>query len=81
MKKLIFATILVFLLPVFPAQAVSLEQAARQVQSRHGGRILGAQTRNIRGRQVHVIKMLSTDGKRVKQYQVDAGSGGSGKRR
>lgn len=55
--------------------AVSLEQAARMVQENAGGRVLGAETRNVRGRLVHVIKVLTADGRRVKHIQVDAQSG------
>jgi uncharacterized membrane protein YkoI len=55
--------------------AVSLEQAARMVQSSAGGRILGADSRNIGGRTVYIIKVLTPDGKRVRYIQVDAESG------
>lgn len=74
-KRKVFSVMAVLLLstPVFGA--MSLEQAAQQVQARVGGRILGAATKNVRGRNVHVIKVLTPDGKRVKHFQVDAESG------
>ncbi|MCI0655438.1 MAG: hypothetical protein L0Y38_07305 [Methylococcaceae bacterium] len=55
--------------------AVSLEQAARMVQGSAGGRILGAETRNVGGRIVYIIKVLTADGRRVRYIQVDAESG------
>lgn len=55
--------------------AVSLEQAARMVQGSAGGRILGAETRDVGGRTVYIIKVLTPDGKRVRNIQVDAESG------
>jgi uncharacterized membrane protein YkoI len=55
--------------------AVGIEQAARMVRGSEGGRILGAETRNINGRTVHIFKVLTPDGKRVRYVQVDAESG------
>ncbi|MCI0654162.1 MAG: hypothetical protein L0Y39_06765 [Methylococcaceae bacterium] len=55
--------------------SLSLEQAARIVQGSAGGRVLGAETKIVEGRMVHVIKVLTSDGKRVKNVQVDAESG------
>ncbi|MGH8474867.1 MAG: PepSY domain-containing protein [Methylococcales bacterium] len=55
--------------------ALSLEQAARMVQGSAGGRVLGAETQIVEGRMVHVIKVLTADGKRVRIIQVDAESG------
>lgn len=40
---------------------ISLEQAAAQVQQQHGGRILSAETVQENGRQVHLIKVLTSD--------------------
>jgi uncharacterized membrane protein YkoI len=60
---------------VILAAALSLEQAVRMVQASAGGRVLGAETRNVQGRTVHVIKVLTPDGKRVRLIQVDAESG------
>ncbi|MGR9106622.1 MAG: PepSY domain-containing protein [Gammaproteobacteria bacterium] len=54
---------------------VTLEQAARMVQGNAGGRILGAETRDVGGRTVHIIKILTADGKRVRYIQVDAQTG------
>ncbi len=75
-----FVFALVLFLPGDNVWAVSLQQAASQVQAKHGGRVLGAHTKQIGGREVHVIKVLSQDGKRVKHYKVDSNSGrGKGK--
>ncbi len=54
---------------------IGIEQAARMVRGREGGRILGAETRNVNDRTVHIIKVLTPDGKRVRYIQVDAESG------
>ncbi|MGH8559135.1 MAG: PepSY domain-containing protein [Methylococcales bacterium] len=54
---------------------LSLEQAARMVQGNAGGRVLGAETKIVEGRMVHVIKVLTSDGARVRNIQVDAESG------
>ena len=55
--------------------ALSLDQAAQKVQASAGGRVLGAESKNIGGRVVHVIKVLTPDGKRVRYIQVDAETG------
>ena len=41
----------------------TLEQAIRQVQRQYGGRIVSATTQVRNGREIHVIRVLSADGK------------------
>ncbi len=50
---------------------VSLEQAADMVRRQTGGRVLSATPVNNSGRRGYNVRVL-LDGKRVKQYYVDA---------
>lgn len=58
---------------------MSLNEAASNVRHRQGDRVLGARTKNIDGKKMHVIKTLSADG-RVKYIQVDPRSRGKRKK-
>ncbi len=53
---------------------VSLDEAVEIVRKRYGGRVINASTRKDDGRKVHVIKILSDEG-RVRTVRVDAQSG------
>ncbi len=53
---------------------MSLEQATKQVVSGAAGRVLSAKTEDIDGKKMHVIKILTEDG-RIQQQIVDAQSG------
>lgn len=53
---------------------VSLDQATKQIIKKGGKRVLGAQTEIINGREVHVIKVLTPDG-RIQHYLIDAETG------
>lgn len=53
---------------------VSLDQATKQVIGKGGNRVLGAQTSVIGGRQVHIIKVLTPDG-RIQYFKIDAETG------
>lgn len=53
---------------------VSLDEAVSMVRKRYGGRVINARTSNDNGRKVHVIKILSDEG-RVREVRVDANSG------
>ncbi|MDD1612065.1 MAG: PepSY domain-containing protein [Methylococcaceae bacterium] len=53
---------------------ISLDQATRQVLGSGNHRVLGAQTIMINGREVHVIKVLTPDG-RVHYFRIDAETG------
>ena len=56
------------------ASGISLDQAVAKVRSRYGGRVISAETRGRNGKRVHVIKVLSDEG-RVRTVKVDAESG------
>ncbi|NBC22206.1 MAG: hypothetical protein GVY21_01885 [Gammaproteobacteria bacterium] len=51
---------------------VSLSEAVAQVKREYGGRILEAETREQNGRRVHVIKVLTREG-RVRTVRIPAG--------
>jgi uncharacterized membrane protein YkoI len=53
---------------------ISLDQATRQVIGSGNHRVLGAHTAIINGREVHVIKVLTPDG-RVRYFRIDAETG------
>jgi hypothetical protein len=53
---------------------ISLDQATRQVLGSGNHRVLGAQTIMMDGREVHVIKVLTPDG-RVRYFRIDAETG------
>ena len=53
---------------------ISLDQATRQVIGNGNYRVLGAQTEIIKGREVHVIKVLTPDG-RIQYIKIDAETG------
>lgn len=56
---------------------MTLNQAVEQVRRQYGGRIVSAETRKRGGREVHVIKVLTADGK-VKTVEVPGRSSGRG---
>lgn len=53
---------------------VNLEQATKQVIKNGKSRVLGAQTVIIEGREVHIIKILTPDG-RIQHLKIDAETG------
>lgn len=53
---------------------VTLDQATRQIIGNGGNRVLGAQTIVIDGREVHIIKVLTPDG-RIQYFKIDAETG------
>ena len=59
----------------FIVAGLSLQQAVSKVQTQVGGRVLGARTEIVGDRKIHVIKILSPDGSRVRQIRVDSNSG------
>ncbi len=59
---------------VVAAATVDLEAAAERVKERFDGRVLGGKTVTEEGRTVHVIRVLTPDG-RVRHVRVDAESG------
>ena len=55
--------------------SISLDQATQQIIKNDGGlRVLGAETEIIDGKEVHVIKVLTPDG-RIQHYKIDAETG------
>ena len=80
MKNLIRTLLLALLLVAGMAQAKTLSQAVDQVRRDTGGKVLSAQT-EVRGdREVHMIKVLTRDG-RVKMVRVNGNKRSSGRPR
>lgn len=53
---------------------VSLDDATKQIRQDSKKRVLGAKTESIDGREVHVIKVLTPDG-RIQHLKIDAETG------
>ncbi|MGR9086617.1 MAG: PepSY domain-containing protein [Gammaproteobacteria bacterium] len=53
---------------------ISLDQATKKIIGNGRNRILGAQTAVIDGREVHIIKVLTPDG-RIQYFKIDAETG------
>lgn len=53
---------------------LSLEQATKQVVSASVGRVLSAKTEEQEGKKIHVIRILTEDG-RIQQRAVEAATG------
>ena len=53
----------------FQRKGVTLSQAVEQVRRQYGGRIISAETKVSGGRETHVIKVLTDDGK-VKTVKI-----------
>ena len=53
----------------FQRGGVTLSQAVEQVRQQYGGRIISAETKVSGGRETHVIKVLTDDGK-VKTVRI-----------
>ena len=60
-------------------QGISLDEAIARARRQSDGKVLSAETVRDRGRNVHRIKILTSDG-RVKRMQYDAASGRSAPR-
>ena len=54
------------------ADLITLDQAVQKVKKNNKGKVLSAQTKQIEGRQTHVIKVLTADG-HVKKIRVESG--------
>ncbi|PKM10469.1 MAG: hypothetical protein CVV13_12940 [Gammaproteobacteria bacterium HGW-Gammaproteobacteria-3] len=81
MANFIKALLLFLLIPTvaFPQSAlmlavVTLDDATKQVRQDSQKKILGAKTESIDGREVHVIKVLTPDG-RIQHLKIDAETG------
>lgn len=53
---------------------ISLHEATQKILSEGNKRVLGARTEIIDGREVHIIKVLTPDG-RILHYKIDAETG------
>ncbi len=53
---------------------VSLDEATKQIIEGTYNKVLGAQTEIIDGKEVHIIKVLTPDG-RIQYYKIDAETG------
>ena len=53
---------------------VSLHEATQKILSDGNARVLGATTVIIEGREIHIIKVLTPDG-RILHYKIDAETG------
>lgn len=63
---------------VFVFSVLSLDEATQKIIESHKSKILDAKTEEIEGKDVHVIKVLTSDG-RVQYIKVDAETGKTGK--
>lgn len=70
--RAILFTLFFALLFTSQAFAISLDQAARQVAAQYKGRVVAAHTENRNGKMIHVIRVITKDGK-VKTVKVPAG--------
>lgn len=59
---------------VVGAGAVSLDEATKKVMTEFTSKVLGAKTEEVEGQLLHVIKILTEDG-RVQHLKVDASTG------
>lgn len=57
-----------------PRQAISLDQAIAMAEQRHNARVVRASTAETDGRQYHVLRLLSQEG-RVWTVRIDAVTG------
>lgn len=53
---------------------ISLDEATQKILNEGKNRVLGASTEIIDGKEVHVIKVLTPDG-RILHYKIDAETG------
>ena len=81
MTNLIKVVLITTLLPVsvsfgseFMVAMVSLDEATKQVRQDSRVKVLGAKTESIEDRKVHVIKILTPDG-RIQYQHIDAETG------
>jgi len=53
---------------------LSLDQVAKRVIANNKGKVLDAKTAVVKGKKVHIIKVLTTDG-RVQYLKIEAATG------
>lgn len=54
--------------------SAGLDRAVSKIRNRTGGRVLSAETKRRDGKDVHIIRILTKDGK-VQRHKVDAETG------
>jgi len=54
--------------------ALTLDQATKKIIEQNKNKVMGAKTETVDGKEVHVIKILTSDG-RVQSLNVDAETG------
>lgn len=74
MRNLLKALVVALLFSNSCFASISLDEAAKQIIEGTYNKVLGAQTEVIDGRDVHVIKVLTPDG-RIQYYKIDAETG------
>lgn len=71
-KRLLAILFAALLMLPLAAAAMSLNQAVAKVRAENDVKqVLVAETRNVKGRQMHVIRILTNDG-RVRQIRIPA---------
>ncbi len=70
----VFLIVLTMLHAGFLQAGVSLDTAAKQVARSTQGQVLGAKTVRVEDKEVHIIRVLTPDG-RVQHLKVDAETG------
>ena len=81
MKNIIKAVLFSFLFPTYVHAGseflfilVSLDEATKQVRKDTSLRVLGAKSEIIDGKEIHIIKVLTSDG-RIQHQRIDAETG------
>ncbi len=80
MKRLVKLLLIIALCGICQAEdsimfaRVSLDEATQKILNEGKNRVLGASTEMIDGKEVHVIKVLTPDG-RILHYKIDAETG------
>lgn len=74
MRNLLKAAIVALLFSSSCFANISLDEATKQIIEGTYNKVLGAQTEVIDGKEVHVIKVLTPDG-RIQYYKIDAETG------
>ena len=73
--KIVFLLVLCLTSSVYAVgNVISLDQATSKVIQQNNGKVLGARTETMEGRVMHVIKILTRDG-RIQHIKVDAETG------
>ncbi len=57
-----------------PPASISLDEATKHIIEGTYNKVLGAQTELIDGKETHIIKVLTPDG-RIQYYKIDAQTG------